>query len=356
MIRFFSSLSAGFWLLSGLILCLGLAPAAVAQAQIEDAADYWGLVDESITLLEQDEVSAAELDSLAKRWSAVQAFEFDGVELPIQPQIIVERLANGDRSADELDSYLGMFLALKNSRETWPKFTAAESALTVQEANSALDSLLADNRYQYEAETENWIEARWRQFNDRVNGWFNEWFADDGIRGETNNPFNPDRNTDPALGLIGVIAAAILAYILFRLIQGVSLGLVREPTRLKNEDDEFAQPLTAKEAMQQAETTAESGDYRRSVRYLYLSTLLVLEEKGMINYDRSLTNREYIDNAKRYPRVVPLLKEVVDVFDQVWYGSAQIDQPTLKEYQERIQALQDAKVDADETEQVDNDG
>jgi hypothetical protein len=43
---------------------------------------------------------------------------------------------------------------------------------------------------------------------------------------------------------------------------------------------------------------SSEGDYRTAVRYLYLSLLLLLEEHGLLRYDRPLTDREYLQASR----------------------------------------------------------
>ena len=76
-------------------------------------------------------------------------------------------------------------------------------------------------------------------------------------------------------------------------------------------------PLTADAALQRAQTFSAGGDYRTAVRYLYLSTLLLLEERGLFRYDRSLTNREYLRRVAHDPTLSAILQDVVEVFDRV---------------------------------------
>ena len=315
----------------------------ISYGQAGDEA-YWDLVTDSLALFEQEDVSAAELGQLSERWNAIETLPMGTEERQLRPEIIAGQLALSEGSAEDLEKLRAMFLALQATRETWPSLSQEEGTLSIESANDRLDRLLADERYLYEEETENRVQAWLRRLNDR----WNEWWAGNG-EGDgllSDNPLVLE-NPDPATGLLGIIAAVTLGFILFNLMRGVSFGLMRESARLSDHESEFDRPLTAKEAMEQAESTAESGDYRRSVRYLYLSTLLVLEEKGVFKYDRSLTNREYLEATQRYPAVNRLLGEVVDVFDRVWYGSAQIDAATLQQYQERIQKLQDAQESED---------
>ncbi len=100
-----------------------------------------------------------------------------------------------------------------------------------------------------------------------------------------------------------------------------------------------ADDLTGDEAHQRAASVAQDGDYRSAVRYLYLSALLWLEERGLIQFDRSLTNYEYVLLLHNRPDVRARLNPVVQTFDRVWYGHATIDEPTFQQYRAQVEAL-----------------
>jgi hypothetical protein len=97
--------------------------------------------------------------------------------------------------------------------------------------------------------------------------------------------------------------------------------------------------LTAGTAFTKAQTLSKAGDYRTAVRYLYLSSLLHLDERGLLNYNRSQTNREYLRSVAHLPSLAALLREVIEVFDRVWYGYQPLDENTYHQYAARVAEL-----------------
>lgn len=97
--------------------------------------------------------------------------------------------------------------------------------------------------------------------------------------------------------------------------------------------------ITASEALNRAQAEARSGDYRTGVRYLYLSSLLWLDERRLLRYDRSLTNREYLHETKGNPALHDRLAPVVNTFDRVWYGHGALDEQAFRAYEEQVQDL-----------------
>lgn len=72
-----------------------------------------------------------------------------------------------------------------------------------------------------------------------------------------------------------------------------------------------------------AEAHAAAGRYRDAVRALFLMALAQLEDRGLVAYDRTRTNREYLAQLARRrteARLVEAFRGVTDVYDHVWYG------------------------------------
>jgi hypothetical protein len=73
-----------------------------------------------------------------------------------------------------------------------------------------------------------------------------------------------------------------------------------------------------------AERNARAGDYRAAFRLVYLATLVALDTGGVLRFDRSKTNWEYVRALRRsgrpevYDSLLPLTRE----FDRIWYGQS----------------------------------
>jgi hypothetical protein len=69
----------------------------------------------------------------------------------------------------------------------------------------------------------------------------------------------------------------------------------------------------------------------------------VLDEQGLLRYDRSRTNREYLRSISSRPELADPLRDVIDVFDRVWYGFESVDEQTYQSYREHVEELQEKK-------------
>ena len=136
---------------------------------------------------------------------------------------------------------------------------------------------------------------------------------------------------------------ADLRYVLFPL-GTVALGLViaffirqiRRNLIVEARDDVSgatqARVETERDALARAETAEAASDFRDALRFLYLSAILHLQERGVLPYDKSLTNREYLHQAQENTDLQATLGPAVTVFDEVWYGHKPCDAETLAEY------------------------
>jgi hypothetical protein len=60
-------------------------------------------------------------------------------------------------------------------------------------------------------------------------------------------------------------------------------------------------------------------DYRQTVRYLYLKTLRLLNDRGLIRYHQEATNQEYWRQLSATPQGGPF-GDLVLIYEKVWYG------------------------------------
>ena len=94
---------------------------------------------------------------------------------------------------------------------------------------------------------------------------------------------------------------------------------------------------TERAALARAETAEAANDFRSALRFLYLSAILHLQERGVLPYDKSLTNREYLHQAQVDIDLHTALGPAITVFDEVWYGYKPCDAETVASYRDLLQ-------------------
>jgi hypothetical protein len=323
-----------------LVLLLGsliLSPASALgifplQGQPQDSAPlsweaYWSLVErtrDAVRDLRQQstENAGAQLDALvplAVEWEAVHAVTLaDGVIVSVEPTQIPRGLRDPSVDLTELETLLDTLL---NARDESPRSVA-------DDAREKLAVILADPQFQYPPEQPSPLED-W--FNRLLDWLFNRSGAG-GNGGTINIPFS----------LFPYLAVFLLIATLVYMLRGTLAGLVSE-ARLEENGRAGDEMLTAEGAFQKAQLISAGGDYRTAARYLYLSSLLLLDERGLLRYDRSKTNREYLRNLSGRLDLLNPLRAVIETFDRVWYGFKPLDKDSFGEYVERVNELREQK-------------
>jgi len=276
------------------------APEAVVRAGMEQQARAW----EAVTQVEMPDGSLVELD----QGELVALLRRE----PPDPAGVVERL-------DALLYY--------QTRFPTGVFTLADL--------ESLTRVLARPELQPPAISP--LARWWNQLWEKINAWLERTFGGSS-GGQTEGGSTGVGVSIPAWPFLVLILAAVLAFAL----RGLFMGWVN-PAALANGLHEEDEILTSEIARQRAGTLSGGGDYRNAIRYLYLSVLLQLDERGLLRYDRSKTNREYLRAVASSPELVGPLRQVVDTFDRAWYGFESIDRSSYQAYLDQVDELRKQK-------------
>jgi hypothetical protein len=137
--------------------------------------------------------------------------------------------------------------------------------------------------------------------------------------------------------LLVVAALVVLAGILFYFFRNLRRNLVAEEALAPQLTE--ADARTPAEAFDNAQRFISAGDYRSAVRQLYIATLLLLDQRGRIKYDPTLTNREYLSQASNDARTTAALQPIVETFDRTWYGFEPITAAEFELYRRRVEEV-----------------
>jgi hypothetical protein len=135
------------------------------------------------------------------------------------------------------------------------------------------------------------------------------------------------------LGLIVVVA------VLFYLARNLRRNVVSAEHLLT--EGNGPQPESSAAALNSARGFVQQGDYRSAIRQLYLATLLILDERGKLRYDPTLTNREYLHQSQTDPRTVAALAPIVETFDRTWYGMQPVSRAEFDVFNRQLETVQD---------------
>ena len=328
----FSTLRRTLLLVFAALVLLGLLgpirAAAAPRASTISISQYWNLVEDSRQNTAGLKDASAEkiragLDDLAAQWEAVTEVKLEsGETLKLDNSYILSvlRAENPD-----LDGITKMFDALLAAHAKYP------SAFFTTKDIQPLTGILARPEFQWKPAQPNPINEWFQKLVDRFLAWLNSLVPDKGVN-----------VTVPGAGSVWTLVTVIaLVLILAYVFRGLFADLVAEARLNGNGDAD--EVLTADAAFQRAQSLSRGGDYRSAVRYLYLSSLLMLDERGLLRYDRTRTNHEYLRTISDKPELSQPLSEVIDVFDNVWYGYHEMDEERFKHYSDRVEELKEKK-------------
>jgi len=288
--------------------------------------EYWKFVKDSQEIIKSleglpDEEIKQSLESLAAQWEAITEVEVDSLAVPVDNRYLVRMMRDEQPDLEKINGILTAFL---KAHQTYPVQVFSSADL------DPLHDILSRSEFAWPEPAPNpladWFQKMW----DAINRWL------DNILGRRTNYISINTNWLNAASLILLIIVFIfLARTLF-------IDLAAD-ARFDNHGKGDEEPLTSEVAFKRAQTLSQGGDYRSAVRYLYLSALLIMDERGVLRYDRSKTNREYLRSVAESPELAEPLEEVIDVFDDVWYGQHSLEDDTFKHYSERVEELKEKK-------------
>lgn len=308
-----------------IVLMLCLPAGASAQAPPTPIDAYWAQVEATqaaVTALSgvSPALRAERLAELAEPWQQItQVALEDGALIVVDHSALLRAMQAESPNLAQVEGILASLLA---ARDHWPPASHSSADLR------SLASILQRAEFQVEPATPSALRVWWDDLIDRIDRFLAPLFPDavDGGAAALVNWL---------LNIAGLVAlAGLVAYALNELLKSLA-----SEAHLRGVSGEGGAPLTADSAFQRAQDLAEGRDYRTAVRYLYLSTLLTLDERGLLRYDRSKTNREYLRSVAGQPALAATLREVIDVFDRVWYGFQPLDAASYARYETRVAEL-----------------
>jgi hypothetical protein len=291
--------------------------------------EYWQQVEESrqaVADLEHQPASMglSRLGQLADGWEQITQVSMpDGTLVPLDHSELAALLR---QDPPDLPSILGRLDALLALHDNFPS-----GLFTLHDVDS-LKTILADPRFQWAKSRPSPLQQWWDNLWKKIGEWFDRLFGGMGT----------PNVTIPSGPILTWALVVLLVLVLAFAGRGLLAGLVKDAELAGNGPGEN-EVLTSETAFQRADTLSRGGDYRSAVRYLYLSALLLLDERGLLRYDRSRTNREYLRTVSGSPALVRPLRTVIEIFDRVWYGFEPIDAQTYQEYVERVGELRKQK-------------
>jgi hypothetical protein len=292
--------------------------AAAAQGGSISEDEYWARLAGTLAWAAGDPPTA-EWEQQARRWEAVDEVVLaGGAAVAVDTGGLVARLREQPPDPLRLKAYLA---ALQSARSRWPDFRDGSQEL------AALREVLARPEFQEKTQEAGPLERLWERAITALLRFMDRLLSAAG-----------EANLAIPRWAIGLAAVLLLGAILGYVFRGSWRNVVREAALGEGGGME-SERLSAQSALQRAQQFAGSREYRLAVRYLYLSALLGLDDRGLLRYNRTQTNRETLHQVSGQPELAARLRNVIDVFDRVWYGFHAVDESLYARYANDVAAL-----------------
>lgn len=118
---------------------------------------------------------------------------------------------------------------------------------------------------------------------------------------------------------IYLLLGGVLLYAIIRIIAENNLRMFYRPPGKKPVAREDETSPLEEDLDRQLQLALDSGDHRMAVRYLYLKTLRLLNDRELIRYHIQATNREYVGQLSGSAFGDPF-RFLTGAYDRVWYG------------------------------------
>lgn len=153
---------------------------------------------------------------------------------------------------------------------------------------------------------------------------------------------NWQRDGDPVSRVLKILVWALAILVLYFFVRSIFSGFRREK-RMKASGPQIIlgtrmEPHTSPEALrQEALNLAQRREYRGAIRYLYISMLYELQQRGMLQLNAHSTNGEYLQRLRSAVAIYPMILYLTRRFDQCWYGKASPSEPEYQEFFDHYQ-------------------
>jgi hypothetical protein len=134
------------------------------------------------------------------------------------------------------------------------------------------------------------------------------------------------------LALLGIIAAAALIFVLYKLRPSL-FGRIRGRGDRSDRvilGEEISSDDSAADIFREAEELAREGDLRGAIRKGYIAYICYLSDLRVIEPARHKTNRDYLADARPRQELYQRLRGLTDIFERHWYG---LRPPTIPDWE-----------------------
>jgi len=163
-----------------------------------------------------------------------------------------------------------------------------------------------------------WLDRKMEAFGKWLDNAINKL-----LKRPTRNVNMPPVNPKVWYTLLWIVIGALFVLLVWLIATTIGRRQRRaKPLALSDTEEALMEARDKDTLITIAEKHAKSGDYRAAFRLVYLATLIALDTDGILRFDRSKTNWEYVRQLRNSGRidVYEVLAPMTRDFDRIWYG------------------------------------
>jgi hypothetical protein len=305
-------------LLTACGLCLGFAPLSARAADIDLPAYVQRLTTARDALTQAQSLAGPPRDAAIRRaqdaLAGIDGVTVDGKRYPAPHGDAVAALRRSPPDIERAGIQLTALRDLLASEQVAPPDA---------QARQKLDTILSDRAF-HEAEP-NLVQKQVTRIRSWIGAQLRRIFRPiDRARPPEVAPGTPGAGPFARfLALLGSPAFLILILLILAALIVVFAIRRRGKRAGRSQEEQEIPPRTAAEWRQHADMLAERGEYRAAVRALFLGTLTDLDERRLIIFDPTLTDREYLREAQRQQGwLAEPLRPFVRLIEAIVYADA----------------------------------
>lgn len=151
------------------------------------------------------------------------------------------------------------------------------------------------------------------------------------------NPGKSAKYADVILRILAFVIGGLVLYFLVKFLMGSQAsGLFAKRNRkIMNVDEGFRENIHEIDFLARIVAFEKEEDYRSAIRFHFLAVLKKLSDKKLIIWNPEKTNKDYVAELA-YHDCKTEYKNLVYIFDNVWYGEFAVDSIKYQQLKKRF--------------------
>lgn len=151
---------------------------------------------------------------------------------------------------------------------------------------------------------------------------------------------DPNKTIKYTENIIKFLAVVIIGFVLYLLTRYVlrkdgNFFFSKKNTKVSILDQNLEENIHAINFSDSITTFEKQANYRYAVRYQFLFILKKLSDKEHINWNPEKTNKDYYNELENN-HLKNKFKELVYIFDNIWYGEFDVDEKTYTHFKQKF--------------------